>query len=181
MFHINLYSFVSNSTLKLTDVLGLFAPGIEGASAVATINRIQEESRVDNKQAHSYCDNYLRYKGARCCRGDKNVEDEYIYEASAMCHKFVEKYSRNNQVIKPVECVAKCLSEAEAENINIADCCDRNAERLIKHFYCYASCSFFLFDANSVGTPEGGWDMGFNKMLPDFIESYKNKIISFVL
>ena len=73
--------------------------------------------------------------------------------------------------IKPVECVAECLSEAEAGMQKIGRCKDRNTQRLINHVSCYINCGFYLISSKAIGTPEGGWKMGFEELLPDLIET----------
>jgi len=156
--------------------LGEIAPGYGTAHAISEINRIQEENRVNNATAHRYCDNYSKNLGAKCCNKSEYITDDYIHKAMDMCHKFVDKYSVNSKVIQPVECVAKCLSEAEKDHINIKDCADRNAAHLLKHISCYASCGFFLFDSYTLLTPNGGLKMGFNDLVPDLIESMMNKV-----
>ena len=172
----NPYLFIHNNAITRFDILGLIALGFEGATAVMRINKIQDESRVNNQTAHKYCDSYLRDADAKCCCNGKMLTDDYVKKAANMCHNFVNKYSHNGQVILSVECVAKCLSEAEDEHMEIKDCSDRNSARLLKHVSCYASCAFFLFDSHSLGTPEGGWEMGFNELLPDLGESIKRRI-----
>lgn len=74
-------------------------------------------------------------------------------------------------MIKPVECVAECLSEAEAGMQKIGRCKDRNTQRLINHVSCYINCGFYLISSKAIGTPEGGWKMGFEELLPDLIET----------
>lgn len=168
----NLYNFVNNKPNILFDVDGNQAPGYEGAATIAAINKIQDDNRVDNTAAHNFCNDYNIYKDSKCCDSSNNmVPDPYIPKACKMCHQFVDKYSINKKVIKPVECVAKCLSSAEATHINIRVCEDRNAQRLIQHFICYIDCGFYLFSSDAIGTPEGGWEMGFEELLPDFIGS----------
>ena len=111
-----------SGALSSYDIIGLQAPGYEGALTVAIINQIQDRDRIVNSAAHQYCDNYNKYKDSKCCDGEgRMVSDPYIPKACDMCHKFVDKYSENGKVIKPVECVAECLSEAEAGMQKIVD------------------------------------------------------------
>ena len=168
----NVYSYVYQAPLSSYDIIGLQAPGYEGALTVAIINQIQDRDRIVNSAAHQYCDNYNKYKDSKCCDGEgRMVSDPYIPKACDMCHKFVDKYSENGKVIKPVECVAECLSEAEAGMQKIGRCKDRNTQRLINHVSCYINCGFYLISSKAIGTPEGGWKMGFEELLPDLIET----------
>ena len=173
---LNLYAFVGNSSTLMVDILGMVSPGYDITRLIDEYFRLQEERRIDNSQAHKYCDNYQRNKGAKCCRDGKLVADTYVDDATAMCHKFVEMYSHDGKVLLSVDCVAKCLSESEDDHMKISNCSDRNAQRLARHVTCYASCGFLLVDRYNIGTPDGGWEMGFEKMLPDFFESMKNWI-----
>ena len=173
---LNLYAFVGNNSLKQVDYLGQAAPGIDISIAIRDLIDLINSTRVDNGAAHSYCERYSRYIDATCCRDGVEEQDNYVLKARNMCHDFVNMYSKNGKVIEAVECVAKCLSDAEDESMKISSCEDRNSLRLINHVKCYASCGFFLTDMRyEIGTPPGGWDMGFNEMLPDFIKSLKKR------
>ena len=35
----------------------------------------------------------------------------------------------------------------------------------------YINCGFYLISSKAIGTPEGGWKMGFEELLPDLIET----------
>ena len=166
---INVYSFVKNQLYR-PDILGLVAPGFEGAVVVSQLNKLQEDNRRDNKQALNYCDQYAEYLGDKCCRNGQMVEDPYIAQAMQMCKQFVYKYSQNGRVIHPVECVAKCLSNNEATIKDVPDRQKRNSLRLQRHVGCYLECGFFLFDENNIGVPEGGWGVGLRDLLPDFLK-----------
>ncbi len=173
---LNLYAFCGNNSLKQVDYLGQAAPGIDISIAIRDLIDLINSTRVDNGAAHSYCERYSRYIDATCCRDGVEEQDNYVLKARNMCHDFVNMYSKNGKVIEAVECVAKCLSDAEDESMKISSCEDRNSLRLINHVKCYASCGFFLTDMRyEIGTPPGGWDMGFNEMLPDFIKSLKKR------
>lgn len=90
---------------------------------------------------------------------------------------FVGMYSINDKVISAVECVAKCLAQAEEKHTKIANCNERNARRLEKHVECYYRCRFYLIDRNHIlGLPKGGWSLGITDLIPDFIESIHNRI-----
>ena len=117
---INVYSFVKDQLYR-SDIMGLVAPGFEGAVVVSQLNKLQEDNRRDNKQALNYCDQYAKYLGDKCCRNGQMVEDPYIAQAMQMCKQFVYKYSQNGRVIHPVECVAKCLSNNEATIKDVPD------------------------------------------------------------
>ncbi len=172
----NLYTFVGNK-LKAHDVLGLVAPGYEGAQTIAIIIDIQEKSRRGNEQAYKNCNIYKKYFNSKCCLNGEKIIDPYIKEAKRICDDFVGMYSINDKVISAVECVAKCLAQAEEKHTKIANCNERNARRLEKHVECYYKCGFYLIDRNHIlGLPKGGWSLGITDLIPDFIESINNRI-----
>ncbi|MGN0835025.1 MAG: RHS repeat domain-containing protein [Candidatus Spyradosoma sp.] len=174
---LNLYGIYKNNFLEKSDYLGWVAPNAEISIIIRDLIKIINETRVDNKKAHNYCERYSRNSDAVCCRNGVEEKDTYVSKAKKMCHDFVDMYSRAGKVIEPVECVAKCLSDAEDESMLISCCDDRNSLRLTNHVKCYATCGFFLTDMlYEIGTPPGGWDMGFNEMFPDLIKSIGKRI-----
>ena len=60
-----MYSYVYQAPLSSYDIIGLQAPGYEGALTFAIINQIQDRDRIVNSAAHQYCDNYNKYKDSK--------------------------------------------------------------------------------------------------------------------
>ncbi len=126
---LNLYKFALNAPLNYVDVDGranwpqpTFAPQSGGDS-------------VDT----SICDNY---KDSTCkdqCAPGGYKDDPYPGAAKKCCQDFLNKYPKSDKD----DCVAKCLTEKDANCSEITLCKDRKGCRTANHIDCYSQCAFF--------------------------------------
>ena len=115
------------------------------------------------------CDGYNAFIGTTClresCSGQSSfVPDNYPANAKKICNNFLKLYGNSSTV----RCVADCLVKEEAKTIIFLSCSARNGERIDNHFWCYFSCGFIPYR----GLPEGADDVGWNDLLPDYLDSF---------
>lgn len=129
----------------------------------------QEEVRRKRWQdGMNACAQYDDLKAGKCCSKGKLMDDYYTKRATNICRKFVNIYFLADD---SVVCVANCLVQREASNIQKnSSCSDRAANRLGSHFACYFQCGFIP----SRGLPDDGVRIGVTSLLPGAINSVLN-------
>jgi len=116
----------------------------------------------------SICDGYKQFFGSTCNYCNKPIIDCYPEKAKRICDRFIDIYEETD-LSSTVQGVAICLVRQEERCQGYKDCRRRNACRLNAHIYCYATNGFVPV----LGLPEGGAEVGWEGLLPDWLDYYQ--------